>query len=157
MSCIYGLRQLGTEDQGWVAHFILSALEDSPITIFGDGHQVRDVLAVEDAVEIYARALAHPQAVSGRAFNVGGGPQNAVSLEQVLSFLARLLEKPIEIRYAQWRPDDQRYYVSDTRAIRSTLSLPTVTLWKSGIAKLTDWFSKNASGARYEDVVGGAL
>ena len=84
MSCIYGPRQMGTEDQGWLAHFLISALDGRPISIYGDGRQVRDVLFVDDAVEAYVRAAARIGAVSGQAFNLGGGPANAVTLLDVL-------------------------------------------------------------------------
>ncbi|MFL5166367.1 MAG: NAD-dependent epimerase/dehydratase family protein, partial [Microvirga sp.] len=83
MSCIYGPRQMGTEDQGWVAHFLIRALDGEPISIYGDGRQVRDVLNVADAVEAYVSAWRRIDAVQGRAFNLGGGPANAVSLRQL--------------------------------------------------------------------------
>ena len=112
MSCIYGPHQLGTEDQGWVAHFLLAALGDQPITIYGDGQQVRDILYVDDAgrrpiccCSIACRELA------GRAFNLGGGPRNAVSLLALLEQLGRLLGRPVEFEFADWRVGDQRYYV----------------------------------------------
>src|SRR3546814_3793217 len=84
MSCLYGPRQFGTEDQGWVAHFLISAMQDRPITIYGDGKQVRDVLFVEDVVDAYLLAEAAMPAIRGEAFNIGGGPGNAVSLVELL-------------------------------------------------------------------------
>ncbi|WP_333794288.1 NAD-dependent epimerase/dehydratase family protein [Hyphomicrobium sp.] len=157
MSCIYGPRQLGTEDQGWVAHFLNRGLEEQPITLFGDGKQVRDILFVDDAVETYARALAAPQAVTGRAFNLGGGPANAVSLNEVLSFIEGVIGRPLTIMHADWRPGDQLYYVSDTRSIRNALKLPAPTPWKSGVAKLARWLVEQGPASRHEPVaVGGA-
>lgn len=91
MSCIYGPRQFGTEDQGWVAHFLIRALKGEPITIYGDGKQVRDVLHVSDAVAAYRAVLADIGRVGGRAFNLGGGPRNAVSLNMVLEEIERIV------------------------------------------------------------------
>ena len=139
MSCIYGQRQMGTEDQGWVAHFLLRALRRQPIKVFGDGCQVRDVLEVDDAVTAYLAAWENIDTVSGRAFNLGGGPANAVSLRQVLAEIASLVGHNVDTRYADWRPGDQRYYVSDTRLIRSALRLPTATPWRVGLASLATW------------------
>src|SRR5436190_14243245 len=84
MSCIYGQRQMGTEDQGWVAHFLIRAIEGKPLTIYGDGQQVRDILDVGDAVNAYIGALDNIEQVAGRAFNLGGGPANAVSLLELV-------------------------------------------------------------------------
>ena len=99
MSCIYGPRQMGAEEQGWVAHFLKQALAGRPIRIFGDGRQVRDVLHVSDAVDAYVSAWRRIEQVKGRAFNLGGGPANAVSLRQVLAHIERLLERPVEVEY----------------------------------------------------------
>src|SRR5207253_8119132 len=85
MSCIYGPRQMGTEDQGWVAHFLIQALQGQPIRIYGDGRQVRDILFVDDAVQAYLRALVRIEQVAGRAFHLGGGAGNAVSLLQLIA------------------------------------------------------------------------
>ena len=91
MSCIYGPRQFGTEDQGWVAHFLISALKGQPVTLYGDGMQVRDVLHVHDAVAAYRSLLAGIDDNAGRAFNLGGGPANAVSLRQLLDYIESLV------------------------------------------------------------------
>jgi len=139
MSCIYGPRQLGTEDQGWVAHFLIKALQGAPITIYGDGRQVRDVMFVEDTTEIYARAIESPSLVVGQAFNVGGGPDNAVSLLQVLDHIGQIIGRPLEIAHSHWRAGDQRYYVSDTRNLRSKLDLSPPKPWKAGVAILAQW------------------
>jgi CDP-paratose 2-epimerase len=157
MSCIYGLRQMGTEDQGWVAHFLIRALEGQPITIYGDGHQVRDILDVSNAVEAYLNAWARIDQVSGRAFNLGGGPANAVSLRELLAHIGELLGREIEVRFADWRAGDQRYFVADTRAIVRELGLSPAVPWKQGVANLADWLreSRGLSSPPSERPAGG--
>jgi CDP-paratose 2-epimerase len=139
MSCIYGLRQLGTEDQGWVAHFLIRALQGQPITLYGDGYQVRDILDVSNAVEAYMNAWARIDRISGQAFNLGGGPANAVSLRELLAFMGELLGREVDVRFSDWRAGDQRYFVADTRAARSALDLSPAVPWKQGVAALADW------------------
>ena len=119
MSCIYGPHQWGNEDQGWVAHFLLQALKGRPITIYGDGKQVRDVLFVADLVEAMYLALEGIEATQGRCFNIGGGPQNTCSLLELLALIEQLQGQPPEVRWANWRTGDQRYYVSDIRAYQA--------------------------------------
>jgi CDP-paratose 2-epimerase len=116
MSCIYGPHQRGNEDQGWVAHFLLQALRGESITIYGDGRQVRDALYVDDLVQAMCKAHARIERLSGRAFNIGGGPDNAVSLRELLELARQLHGKLPEVRFGAWRPADQRYYVSDIAA-----------------------------------------
>jgi CDP-paratose 2-epimerase len=139
MSCIYGQRQMGTEDQGWVAHFLIRALEGETITLYGDGHQVRDILDVGDAVDAYMAAWAQIDRIAGRAFNLGGGPANAVSLRQLMRHIADLTGRAPDVRYSDWRAGDQRYFVADTRAIRRELGLPQARDWREGVATLADW------------------
>jgi CDP-paratose 2-epimerase len=145
MSCIYGPRQMGTEDQGWVAHFLIRALEGAPLTIYGDGRQVRDILHVADAVEAYVQALARIEAVSGRAFNLGGGPQNAVSLRQVVAHIESLIARRAQLVYGPWRAGDQRYYVSDIAAARAALGLAAPRPWRDGVAHLAEWLQGEAA------------
>ena len=140
MSCIYGPHQMGTEDQGWVAHFIRCALAGAPISVFGDGHQVRDVLHVDDATAAYVAALDAVDGIAGRAFNLGGGPANAVSLVQLLALLEQIVQRPLDITWHDWRPGDQKYYVSDRRRIDDALRLPQPRSWRRGVADLVDWF-----------------
>jgi len=147
MSCIYGPRQMGTEDQGWVAHFLIRALEDQPISIYGDGRQVRDILNVADAVEAYVSAWRRIDKVSGRAFNLGGGPSNAVSLVQLIGYIEELTHRKIQLGFADWRAGDQRYYVSDPSAARRELQLPEPLDWRSGVAALAEWLAAER-GAR---------
>jgi CDP-paratose 2-epimerase len=141
MSCIYGRRQMGTEDQGWVAHFLIRALTGQPITIYGDGRQVRDILDVSDAVEAYLGVWERIEAVSGCAFNLGGGPANAVSLRRLLDFIAHLLGKDSAVTYSGWRDGDQRYFVADTGAIDAAIGLAPKLPWQQGVQRLARWLA----------------
>ncbi|HVM38813.1 MAG TPA: SDR family NAD(P)-dependent oxidoreductase [Sphingomicrobium sp.] len=141
MSCIYGQRQMGTEDQGWVAHFLIRALEGKPITLYGDGRQVRDIMDVGDAVDAYVRALERIDAVKGRAFNLGGGPANAVSLLQLVDEIGIITGRQVEIGFEDWRPGDQRWYVSDTAAARDALGLGAPRGWRDGVQRLARWLA----------------
>ncbi|ACL55475.1 NAD-dependent epimerase/dehydratase family protein [Methylobacterium nodulans] len=142
MSCIYGPRQMGTEDQGWVAHFLIRALAEQPIAIYGDGYQVRDILHVADAVAAYRAALARIGQVSGRAYNLGGGPANAVSLRQVLGAIRDLVAQPLDLSFHDWRAGDQRYYVSDTRRAAADLGLDAPIAWRTGLRDLARWLAE---------------
>ena len=141
MSCIYGQRQMGTEDQGWVAHFLIRALNGQAITLYGDGHQVRDILDVSDAVAAYMAAWGRIDEVAGRAFNLGGGPANAVSLRQLLDFVGEILGHPVEVHFADWRAGDQRYFVADTRAAEAALGLDAKLPWRDGVTRLARWLA----------------
>jgi len=141
MSCIYGPRQMGTEDQGWVAHFLIRALEGQPIVIYGDGRQVRDILDVGDAVQAYVSAWRRIDQVTGRAFNLGGGPANAVSLLQLIAYIEEITGRTVDAGFADWRAGDQRYYVSDPSAARRELGLGEARDWRSGVAALADWLA----------------
>jgi len=142
MSCIYGQRQMGTEDQGWVAHFLIRALESRPITIYGDGKQVRDVLDVRDAVNAYVGALENIDRIAGQAFNLGGGPDNAISLLQLIEEIREVVGREVELTFEDWRQGDQRWYVSDTHAARAALNLPHPRGWREGVARLAEWLAK---------------
>ncbi|GBD50189.1 NAD-dependent epimerase/dehydratase [Methylopila sp. Yamaguchi] len=144
MSCIYGPRQLGTEDQGWVAHFLIRALAGQPISIFGDGRQVRDVLWVGDAVDAYLAAWRNIETVSGRAFNLGGGPANAVSLRGLVARIEELLGSRVELAFHDWRAGDQKYFVADTAAARTALGLASPLGWRTGVARLADCLGASA-------------
>ncbi len=152
MSCIYGPHQMGTEDQGWVAHFIRRALAREPIAIFGDGHQVRDVLHVDDAVDAYLAAWGAIDDIAGQAFNLGGGPANAISLTQLVALLGREAGGGPDVAFHDWRPGDQRYYVSDRRRIDAMLGLKPPRGWRDGVADLAAWFR----GDRTADALGRA-
>jgi len=153
MSCIYGRRQMGTEDQGWVAHFLIRALEGAPITLYGDGRQVRDILDVDDAVDAYLGAWQRIDQVSGQAFNLGGGPSNAVSLRELLDHIGSLTGRAPGVRYSDWRAGDQRYFVADATAARAALGLKQPTAWREGVARLADWLraERGVSASRAEE------
>ena len=139
MSCIYGPHQHGNADQGWVAHFARAALNGEPVTLYGDGRQVRDVLYVGDLVEALLLAERRIAAVRGGAFNLGGGPGNAVSLRDVLGLLGGRVGRPIDFDLGPWRPGDQRWYVSDPAAFAARLDWrPTVGV-DEGLGRLLDW------------------
>jgi CDP-paratose 2-epimerase len=139
MSCIYGTRQFGTEDQGWLAHFLLRAVHDEPIVIYGDGYQVRDALFVDDAVAAWLGALDRIDAVSGRIFNLGGGPANTTSLLEAIELIAEIRGRSPQLKFASWRPGDQPWYVSDTRAISAALDWCPRTSLDRGLRKLHHW------------------
>ncbi len=139
MSCIYGPHQHGTEDQGWVAHFVLSALRGEPLTIYGDGRQVRDLLYVEDLVEALLVASTDPATLTGEAFNLGGGPRNAVSVGAVIEMIGSLTGQAPVTEWGQWRAADQRYYVSDTAAFQSLTGWKPRVSVQEGIARLYEW------------------
>lgn len=143
MSCIYGRRQLGTEDQGWVAHFLIRALQGEPITLFGDGQQVRDVLDVGDAVAAYVALGQRLAQFSGTAWNLGGGPANAVSLNMMIDHCASLTGRRAIVERSDWRAGDQRWFVADTRAIRQALQLAPARNWREGVADLHQWLIDN--------------
>ena len=153
MSCIYGPRQKGTEDQGWLAHFLYSVLAGRPISIYGDGRQVRDVLFVDDAVDAYLGAWAHIGQVSGQAFNLGGGPANAVTLLQVLAEIGEITARTPDLRFSEWRPGDQRYFVADTNRINAALGLGAALPWQHGLRRLAAWIMAEQ---RVPELVAGA-
>jgi CDP-paratose 2-epimerase len=139
MSCIYGPHQRGNEDQGWVAHFIARALEHRQITIYGDGKQVRDILYVDDLVAALMAAWKQLPRVSGRAFNVGGGPGSTLSLLELVDAIVDRTGKKPRLAFRGWRPGDQRYYVSDTRALESAIPWKPRVAPRIGIDNLFEW------------------
>ncbi len=143
MSCIYGERQMGTEDQGWVAHFLLRALAGEPITLYGDGQQVRDICDVADTCAAYIAAFERIDAVAGRAFNWGGGPDNAVSLMTLVGEIRRILGTAPLVSFADWRAGDQKWFVADTRAADAALGLGPRKAWRTGLGELAMWLSAN--------------
>ena len=144
MSCIYGPHQKGNEDQGWVAHFLLQALRGEPITLFGDGKQVRDVLWVGDLVRAFNLALDAPERTQGRAFNLGGGPRNAISLLEVVDAIEHHTGERPQLDFGDWRVGDQRYYVSDTRRFEEKFGWRADVPAREGIARLFDWMREHA-------------
>ena len=155
MSCIYGPRQFGNEDQGWVAHFIKTALADEPLVIYGDGHQVRDLLYVDDLMDAMQLAQRNIHRLAGHAYNIGGGASNARSLIEVIDQIEGLQGKSIRIHFQDWRTADQRYYVSDTARFTQATEWRTRVAVQEGIGRLYHWLAGNQS-IPYA-VTGGAL
>ena len=139
MSCIYGPRQFGTEDQGWVAHFLISALQRRPITLYGDGKQVRDLLFVDDLLAAFLSAVERMDSVSGEIFNIGGGPENTISLLELLEWLQRHCDRPVLCSFSDWRPGDQAVYISNIAKVSQKLGwAPSVTV-AQGLERLWEW------------------
>jgi CDP-paratose 2-epimerase len=144
MSCIYGPRQFGTEDQGWLAHFMIAAITGQPITIYGDGKQVRDVLFIDDLVRAFRLAVEKIDTTAGQVYNIGGGPANTLSIwREFGEFLAELSGKPIPVRFDRWRPGDQPCYVSDIRKARRHMGWQPQVDMETGIRRLWQWVSHN--------------
>jgi CDP-paratose 2-epimerase len=141
MSCIYGAHQNGNEDQGWVAHFAIRAIEDEPITVYGDGAQVRDLLFVDDLVDAMLLAHEHAEVVAGKAFNMGGGPGNAASLIEVLDRIRDLGGRASRLQRAGERTGDQRYYVADTRRFEQATGWRPLVHVQDGIAEIHRWLA----------------
>ncbi|MDX6517359.1 MAG: CDP-paratose 2-epimerase [Gaiellaceae bacterium] len=144
-SCIYGQRQFGVEDQGWLAWFAIAAALGREITIFGDGKQVRDVLHVDDLVDLIGRAVAKSESVRAQVYNVGGGPEAAVSLLEAIGLIERHLGRPLDVSFSEARTGDQRIYVSDTRRARDELGWQPRVGVRDGIAQLMSWIEANRS------------
>jgi CDP-paratose 2-epimerase len=143
MSCIYGPHQYGNEDQGWVAHFAIRAIEDKPINIYGDGKQVRDILFVEDLVDAFLLAQQYMPQLSGQAFNIGGGVANTVSLLELLDTIGHYKGEKIPLSFGDWRTGDQHYYVSDIRKFRQATGWYPKHTVEQGVAKLYAWLCES--------------
>ena len=139
MSCIYGPHQFGNEDQGWVAHFLIRALDEVPITIYGDGLQVRDVLFVEDLVDAMLLAQANMETLAGEAFNIGGGVERTTSLVELIDTIGPLAGRRVAVDFDAWREADQRYYVSDTRKFGEATGWSPHVSVADGVRALHDW------------------
>jgi CDP-paratose 2-epimerase len=143
MSCIYGTRQFGFEDQGWVAWFIIATLKNKPITIYGNGKQVRDLLYADDLAEAFYKFIT--QDVKSDIFTIGGGPDNTTSLLEFLEKIEKLLGKRPKVSFSDWRPSDQKVYISDITKVRNILKWQPKTSVDEGIEKLTNWVKQNES------------
>lgn len=139
MSCIYGPRQFGNEDQGWLAHFLIRTLQREPLIIFGDGKQVRDVLFIDDLVAAFVAAMDNIDRVAGAPYNIGGGPKNTLSLLELVRLVRHYCGTIPEISYAGWRQGDQRYYVSDTSRFRGLTGWEPKVGVQDGVGKLHAW------------------
>jgi len=142
-SCIYGLRQFGVEDQGWVAWFTIAHELGKPIKVYGNGKQVRDLLFVDDLVECYLHAIERIEQVAGKTFNIGGGRSNAVSVLELFALLTKLSGRPVVHQKADWRPGDQRIYVSDNGQALGLLDWRPRIEVEEGVLRLRNWVVEN--------------
>jgi len=143
-SCIYGLRQFGIEDQGWVAWFIIAAITGRPITIYGNGKQVRDILFVDDLLNAYDAASSQIDKSAGNIFNVGGGRKNTISIwTEFGPILERQLNKKIDVDWGDWRPGDQPVFISDIRKAKEVLGWAPKVDAEEGIRRLIEWVKAN--------------
>ena len=143
MSCIYGTRQFGMEDQGWVAWFVLAALTGAPLTLFGDGRQVRDVLWVDDLVRAYEAFLERGPQIG--VYNMGGGPMMTLSLLELLEHLERRLGRRVAHKVGPWRPSDQKVYVSAIGKAREELGWEPRITPTEGVDRLLRWAQDHLS------------
>jgi CDP-paratose 2-epimerase len=142
-SCIYGYRQFGIEDQGWVAWFCIASALKKPITIYGDGKQVRDVLFIDDLVKAFELAYKKKDRVAGMVFNIGGGPKNTLSLHKLIEILERLKNEKIQTKYQDWRPGDQKIYIGNISLANEIIDWnPTINPEK-GVKELYNWVCEN--------------
>ncbi len=138
-SCIYGTNQIGIEDQGWVAYFAIRALLDRPITIYGDGKQVRDLLYVDDLARLFEMLYKNTHVSSGKIYNVGGGPENTVSLLELTELLGQKIKKKVPLHFNSWRPGDQKIFISDITALKNDLGwYPRVSV-DAGLDRMISW------------------
>jgi CDP-paratose 2-epimerase len=142
-SCIYGYRQFGAEDQGWVAWFMIAAQMDRPITVYGDGKQVRDILFIDDLVDAYDAAFAAGDRAVGKAYNVGGGTGNVLSLLELITYIESRRNGKLPYGLSGWRPGDQKVFVSDIRRAEAELGWTPKTGKQQGLTSLYDWISQN--------------
>ena len=143
-SCIYGPRQFGIEDQGWVAWFIIAAVMERNITIYGDGKQVRDILHVDDLITAYDLAIENIDRVKGQVYNLGGGPENVMSVwAEFGPKLEKLIGSSIEIGRGDWRPGDQRVFYADISKAEKELGWKPKIGVEEGVQKLFDWVKQN--------------
>lgn len=143
-SCIYGTRQMGVEDQGWIAHFCIAASLGKRINIYGNGKQVRDVLWISDLIRAYELAAEHIDTTAGQIYNIGGGPDLTMSIWiEFGPLLERLAGRQIPVVFGDWRPGDQPVYISDIRkAARDFGWQPQVSI-EAGVEQLWNWVCEN--------------
>lgn len=152
-SCIYGPRQYGITDQGWIAWFMVAACGDAPITIYGDGKQVRDVLHVADLARAYELAVEQIEKVRGQIFNIGGGADRTLSLLELIEYLEQRLGRPLARSYSDWRPGDQPCYVSDITKARAVLGWEPEISTKEGLDQLFEWVQEHQDDFRRLEIV----
>lgn len=142
-SCIYGPNQFGIEDQGWVAWFTIAGIYNKKFYIYGDGKQVRDVLHIEDLILLYSMIIDNADKCKGKIYNVGGGINNTLSLIELISLLENLTDKKLTYEFSDWRPGDQKIYISDINKIKNDTGWEPKINIKDGIKTLINWVSNN--------------
>jgi CDP-paratose 2-epimerase len=142
-SCIYGYRQFGVEDQGWIAWFCIAVAQAKQITIYGDGKQVRDVLFIDDLMRLYEAAFENIDEAAGRVFNVGGGPDNTLSLHELVALLENICGRKLPLLYGDWRRGDQRVFVADISLAERTFGWKPLVTPRHGVEKLFAWVNAN--------------
>jgi len=142
-SCIMGPHQYGNEDQGWVAHFIIKSIRGEKINIYGDGKQIRDVLEVSDLINAYILAVKKIKIARGRIYNVGGGKGNVFSLLELIKLLEKLLWRKINYEFSNWRPGDQKVFISNNSKLEKELGWKVRISKETGVKKLLNWVEKN--------------
>jgi CDP-paratose 2-epimerase len=143
LSCIYGERQFGVEDQGWIAWFTIATITGKSITIYGDGKQVRDVLYIDDLINAFDAFLQRKNQLSGEVFNIGGGPKNTLSLLELLNILEQLTGKRSRMSFSDWRPSDQKVYISNISKAKEKLNWAPKVGPRKGVERLVNWVLDN--------------
>jgi CDP-paratose 2-epimerase len=144
-SCIYGRYQFGVEDQGWVAWFAIATMLGKKLTIYGNGKQVRDLLFVDDLAALYEKAIAKRKVVRGKAYNVGGGPRNTLSIVELLGMLGKRQGKKVQFSKAKIRAGDQPIFIADVRALKRDLGWAPATPVVDGFDKMYTWLDEHRS------------
>jgi CDP-paratose 2-epimerase len=142
-SCIYGERQFGIEDQGWVAWFTIASCLEKPVTIYGDGKQVRDVLYIQDLIRAFDMAYQKIDVTAGQVYNIGGGRRYTMSLLELLDFLEKTLDRKISYRFSNWRPGDQKAYISDCAKAKREFGWEPLMSPRLGVNQLLNWVRQN--------------
>lgn len=142
-SCIYGYRQFGVEDQGWVAWFCIAVVLGKQITVYGDGKQIRDVLFIDDLVRAYELAYENRDRIAGKVYNIGGGPKNTLSLHELIRYLEKLKGKKISLAYNDWRPGDQKVFIGNISSAEKDFGWKPVVTPYEGVRRLYKWVVEN--------------
>jgi CDP-paratose 2-epimerase len=142
-SCIYGYRQFGVEDQGWVAWFTIASMFGKELTIYGNGKQARDVLFIDDLIEAYDKAIKNISRTNGQIYNIGGGPKNILSLLELIKLLEEFFGRKIKYKFSNWRPGDQPVFIADISKAKKEFGWGPRTRAKEGVFKLAKWVKEN--------------